>query len=49
VSKSQICSCNSHACCGPGFGVNEPIEEATSDRARSTLAAAKDCACSEPI
>lgn len=49
VSRSQICNCSSHALCGPGFGVNELIDEATSERACSTLEAANDCACREPI
>jgi len=49
VSRSQICNCSSHALCGPGFGVNELIDEATSERACSTFEAANDCACREPI
>lgn len=49
MRRSQICNCNNHALCGPGFGVNELIDEATSERACSTLDAASDCACKEPI
>lgn len=49
VSNNQTCNCNSHALCGPGFGVKELSDDATSDKACSTLEAANDCACKEPI
>lgn len=49
MSNNQTCNCNNHALCGPGFGVNELSDDATSDKACSTFEAANDCACREPI
>lgn len=45
ANSSQICSCNSQARCGPGRGVNDDMDDATSESACSTLDAAREWAC----
>lgn len=49
VKSSQICNCKSQAFCGPGFGVNELNDDATSDSACSILDAANEGACNESV
>lgn len=47
ANRSQICSCNSQARCGPGRGVNDDMDDATSESACSTLDAAREWACKD--
>lgn len=47
ANSSQICSCNSQARCGPGRGVNDDMDDATSESACSTLDAAREWACKD--